>query len=150
MKFSKLADSQSIKMRPLNTRAALRLVAYWRFLAHGDESWRPVVRTILAQAPERKRITSRLIASDLLLKMIYGETKTRPPVTAAVAATVFAYTSRIAAMLDASGALKTIPTITTKEKDGMVEKMLTALKVPAPKAVSAALVLLLLLALSRK
>ena len=90
--WSALAVKQLTRVGDMNTREAMRLIAYWQGrLPIENQKWRPVLAAVLRHAPERKRIKSRLIATDRLLRMIYGETKTRPKVLPGVQIAVVDY-----------------------------------------------------------
>lgn len=153
-KWQILAKKQAKDLAPLNTRAALRLVAFWRGRRKTtNEEWRPVVKKILAEAPERKRITSRLIATDLLLNLIFGETETRPEVTAGVNAAVFAYVDKSATLLDRTRPDAPIPELPNVLLDLAVKAMIRDLKrqpFTKKKFGVAALLLLLLFASNKK
>lgn len=90
--WEELAIEQLTRVGEMNSREAVRLVTYWQGrLPAENQKWRPVLRAVIFDAPERKRITSRWIASDLALKLIYGETLTRPKVKANVQVAVVDY-----------------------------------------------------------
>ena len=144
--WSALAVKQLTKVGDMNTRDALRLVAYWAsVLPNTDQTWRPVLSAVLRHAPERKRITSRLIATDRLLKIIFGETKTRPSVLPAVQVAVVDYIGDSAKKMDAlkpDGPLITRP---NRILDGIAVRLAEQLKRPAAKSKGANIGLIVLL-----
>ena len=132
--WSELAVKQLTRVGDMHTRDAMRLVAYWAsVLPNTDQTWRPVLALVLRHAPERKRITSRLIATDLLLNLVFGETKTRPKVVPAVQIAVVDYVGDSAKKMDAlkpDGPLITRP---NRILDGIAKRMAEALKTPPPR-----------------
>lgn len=99
--WSALAVKQLTRVGDMNTREAMRLIAYWQGrLPIENQKWRPVLSAVLRHAPERKRITSRLIATDRLLRLIYGETETRPKVLPGVQIAVVDYIGDSAREMD--------------------------------------------------
>lgn len=100
--WSALAVKQLTRVGDMDTREAMRLIAYWQGrLPIENQEWRLVLSAVLRHAPERKRITSRFIATDRLLRMIYGETKTRPKVKPGVQIAVANYIEDSAREMDA-------------------------------------------------
>jgi len=99
--WAELAIKQLTRVGDMNSREALRLVMYWQGrLPPENQKWRPVLRAVIFDAPERKRITSRIIATDLALKLIFGETLTRPKVKANVQVAVVDYIEDSAREMD--------------------------------------------------
>jgi len=99
--WSALAVKQLTRVGDMNTRDAMRLIAYWQGrLPIENQKWRKPLEAALRLAPERKRITSRFIATDRLLKIIYGETKTRPRVLPGVQIGVVDYIQDSAIAMD--------------------------------------------------
>ena len=151
--WTKVADAQESKFAPLNTREAMRLVAYWKGRRElREQDWRPVLRLVVNEAPERKRITSRLVATDLLLKMIFGEPQTRPNVKPEVQAVVFDYVARSASILDDRKPDSTPPVIPDRILDMTAKRMVEMLKGkrPAKKGLGALGWLVLLALATRK
>ena len=150
--WAKLATLQLVKFDEMNTRDALRLVAYWKGRRKTSATdWRPVMSAVLREAPERKRITSRLLASDRLLKMIYGTTKTRPRVTAPVQAAVVDYIERSAGILDLDKPDAAPPTIPNRVLDVASQRLARMLETPSPsRGVNAGLLLVLFLLATAK
>jgi hypothetical protein len=152
--WSELAASQFVKFAEMNTRDAMRLIAYWKDrLPTSDERWRPVLAAVIAKAPERKRITNRLVATDLLLNLIFGETETRPSIAPEVQAAVVDYISDSAKILDRTKPDAVPPVIETRLLDQQSERLAKMLKNDSIKPKTGGvgiLLLVLLLAASEK
>lgn len=145
--WAKLATLQLVKFPEMTTRDAMRLVAYWKGRRKTSAiDWRPVLSAVLREAPERKRITSRLIASDRLLKLIFGETKTRPRVKPGVQAAVVDFIERSARILDRDKPDAVPPDIPNRVLDVASQRLARFLETPTPsRGVNAALLFVLFL-----
>ncbi len=130
---SKEGDRLAVAKR-MNTRQAFRLVAYWvGRLPNTDQRWRPVVNFIINFAPERKRRAPELLATDLLLKIIFGEVLDRPEVDPRVHALVTNYVMESARIMDRLKPAAVPPKIPNRILDGIAERLAVALKTPAPR-----------------
>jgi len=146
------ATAQLVKFDKMNTRDALRLIAYWKGRRKTSaQDWRPV---LAREAPERKRITSRLIATDRLLRFIFGETETRPQIKPGVQAAVVDYIERSARILDKDKPDAVPPDIPTRILDLTAARLVRGLETKPPKSKRASgvgfLLLLALLAYGNK
>lgn len=151
--FSTLAIKQLTQVGDMNTRQALRLIAYWQGrLPIEDQSWRAPLRAALTNAPERKRITSRLVATDLLLNLIFGETKTRPKVKPGVQIGVVDYIEDSARKMDRLKPNEVPPDVPVRILDAQAKRLADQLKKkPARKGIGVGILLLILvLATSKK
>jgi len=153
--WSTLAIKQLTKVGDMNTRDALRLIAYWQGrLPIEDLSWRAPLRAALTNAPERKRITSRLIATDRLLEIIFGETKTRPKVKPGVAIGVTDYVEDSARKMDKLKPNAVPPDVPGRILDAQAKRLadqLTTKVPPKKKGIGiGVLLLLVVLATSKK
>jgi len=143
-----LAIAQLTRVGDMNSREALRLVTYWQGrLPPENKKWRPVLRAVIFDAPERKRITSRLIATDLALKLIFGETKTRPKVKPNVQVAVVDYIEASAREMQRLKPDAVPPDVPNRILDAQVRKLASIIAVrPAPGKKRSGLGILLLLA----
>lgn len=101
--WTKEAEKQigEIQIFGMTTQSALGHIEYWRRERGGSlEICAPLVMKVLEEAPERKRIASKLFATDRLLKLIFGTTKTNPQVNNDVKAEVLDFIRVSARILD--------------------------------------------------
>jgi len=149
MTWEALAVKQLTRVGDMNSREALRLVVYWQGrLPAENKKWRPVLRAVIFDAPERKRITSRFVATDLALKLIFGETKTRPKVKPNVQVAVVNYIESSAREMQRLKPGAVPPNIPNRILDAQARRLASILVVkPAPARKGIGLGLLLLLAL---
>ena len=146
MTWEALAVKQLTRVGDMDSREALRLVTYWQGrLPPENQKWRPVLRAVIFDAPERKRITSRLIASDRLLKLIYGETLTRPQVTPNVQVAVVNYIESSAREMQRLRPDATPPDVPNRILDAQVRRLARtiAAKPATRKGIGIGLLLLL-------
>jgi len=151
--WADLAIAQLTRVREMNSREAVRLVVYWQGrLPPENKKWRPVLRAVIFDAPERKRITSRLIASDLALKLIFGETKTRPRVKANVQVAVVDYIERAAREMDRLKPGAVPPNVPNRILDAQARRLasIIAVRPIEPKGLGIGVLLLLLVLASKK
>lgn len=152
--WSELAVKQLTRVGDMNTRDAVRLVAYWAsVLPNTDQAWRPVLQTVLQHAPERKRRAHRLLATDRFLKLLFGEVKTRPTVLPAVQVMVVDYIGDSAKKMDALSPDGPLISRPNRILDGIAVRMAEGLKGAAPRKKGTnigLLVLLLVLASSSR
>lgn len=137
--WGKLAERQTegVALVGMSTLKAMRLVAYWKGRRKTSaQDWRPVLSAVVGLAPERKRITSRLIATDLLLNFIFGDTKDRPPVQPVVKRLVLAYVKRSAEILDRDKPDAVPPVISARVLDVAAKRLVGFLKTKTPKSKS--------------
>ncbi len=122
--WAALAVKQLTRVGDMNSREALRLIVYWQGrLPIENQKWRPVLRAAIFDAPERKRITSRLVASDRLLKLIYGETLTRPKVKPGVQIGVVDYIRDSAREMDRLKPNAVPPDVPNRILDAQVRRL---------------------------
>lgn len=98
------AKRQESTFKKLSTRDAFAVVAYWRRERGGPEAssaWVPITAKLLREGPEPERKTSRLIASDRLLNILFGETSNHPAINNDARAEVFDYALQMAREIDA-------------------------------------------------
>ena len=149
-----MAVEQLTRVGEMNSRDAVRLVVYWQGrLPPKNKKWRPVLRAVIFDAPERKRITSRLVASDLALKLIFGETLKRPKVKANVQVAVVDYIEASAREMDRLKPDAVPPNVPNRILDAQARRLAStiAAKPIAGKGLGIGVVLLLLfLATSKK
>ncbi len=129
--WAQLAESQAreVKKNGMNTRQAMRLVAYWKGRRKTSaQDWRTVLGTVVGFAPERKRFTSELIAKDLLLNLIFGDTRDRPQVMEIVEKKVLAYIEHSARILDRDKPDAVPPVIPNRVLDVAAKRLVGFLK----------------------
>ncbi len=133
--WEELATEQLTRVGEMNSREALRLVTYWKGrLPVENQKWRPVLRAVIFDAPERKRITSRFIATDRLLRLIYGETLTRPKVKANVQVAVVDYIESAAREMQRLKPDAVPPNVPNRILDAQAKRLASQLATkPAPK-----------------
>lgn len=150
--WAELAIKQLTRIGEMNSRDALRLVTYWQGrLPAANQKWRPVLRAVIFDAPERKRITSRLVATDLALKLIFGETLTRPKVKNNVLVAVVDYMERAAREMDRLKPGAVPPNVPNRILDAQVRRLAGQLKTkPTRKSEWGWLLVIAVLAMSAK
>jgi len=149
MTWEALAVKQLTRVGEMNSREAVRLVVYWQGrLPPENKKWRPVLRAVIFDAPERKRITSRFFATDRLLKLIYGETLTRPKVKPNVQVAVVNYIESSAREMQRLKPDAIPPNVPNRILDAQARKLASIIAVaPAPAPKGSGIGLLILLAI---
>jgi len=150
--WAKLAIKQLTRVGEMNSRDALRLVAYWQGrLPIENQRWRPVLRAVIFDAPERKRITSRFIATDLALKLIFGETLTRPRGKGNVQVAVVDYIERAAREMDRLKPGAAPPNVPNNILDAQIRRLASRVaNIPARKSNWGWLLVIAVIAMSAK